>query len=271
VLPDYHIHSMFSCDGHDSVDALCRRAIELGAREIGISEHCDHHPLDECQGYFQPDLWWQAIGACRQEYRTGLILRAGLELGEPHLFQTQVGTLLEDYPWDYILGSLHWVQDTLIFDLDYFDQPEEQAYRAYLIELLRLVKEADFDILAHMDIVKRYGFDCYGKFDPKRWEGEIRTILHELARSDRALEVNTNTLRRPVGETSPTSTILRWFREEGGRYVSFGSDAHKVRDLAAGWQQAVSELRKAGFSEYATYHLRQPERHPLLDIGETHS
>ncbi len=263
VLPDYHVHSLFSCDAHDSVDALCRRALELGVREMGISEHCDYHPLDECRGYFQPELWWKAIEACRQEYGTGLALRAGLELGEPHLFRAQIGTLLEDYPWDYILGSLHWVKERIIFNPDYFEQPAKLAYRDYFIELLQMVKKGEFDILAHMDIVKRYGFDCYGPFDPRRWEGEIRAVLNELARSERALEVNTSTLRRPVSETSPTSTILRWFREEGGRFVSFGSDAHKVQDLASGWQQAASELRTAGFSEYATYHLRQPELHPL--------
>jgi histidinol-phosphatase (PHP family) len=197
-----------------------------------------------------------------------LTLRAGLEVGEPHLFRVELHTLLEAYQWDYILGSLHWVQDKMVFDADYFVQPAEFAYRTYFTELLQMVKQGEFDILAHMDIVKRYGFDCYGHFDPHLWEPEIRAVLHELARAKRALEVNSSTLRRPVGETSPANPILRWFREEGGLFVTFGSDAHNIQDLAAGWQQAATELITAGFSQYATYHLRQPELHP---IGGAHS
>ncbi len=114
-----------------------------------------------------------------------------------------------------------------------------------------------------MDIVKRYGFDSYGTFDPRPFEPELRAVLAALARSGRALEVNTSTLRRPVAEPSPDRVLLRWFREEGGRLVTFGSDAHRAGDVGAGWQQAVYEMRHAGFTEYAVYARRQPELRPL--------
>jgi histidinol-phosphatase (PHP family) len=269
VLPDYHIHSTFSCDASDSMDALCRRALALGLSEIGISEHCDFHPLDECRGYFRPEPWWKAIEASRREYGNELTLRASLELGEPHQFQEQVGTLLQDYPWDYILGSLHWVDDTIIFSPGYFNRPAAEAYKLYFEKLLQVVENGEFDILAHMDIVKRYGYDSYGPFDPHTYEPEIRAVLHALVESERALEINSSTLRRPVGETSPTQEILRWFREEGGRFVTFGSDAHTVSDLGAGWEEVAAEMRAAGFDEFATFHNRQPELHPLPQIEET--
>ena len=269
MLPDYHLHSNFSCDAHESVESMCRRALELGLGEIGISDHCDHHPLDECSGFFKPQAWWAAIEACRDLFGSSLTIRAGLEFGEPHLFKTEAVSLLRSYPWDYVLGSLHWVGNLTVFTPEYFEQPAELVYRAYFIELYELVVEGEFDILAHMDIVKRYGFDSFGAFDPRPFEGEIRAVLDALARSGRALEVNTSTLRRPVAEPSPTRVLLRWFREAGGRLVTFGSDAHKAEDLGAGWQQAAAEMRHAGFMEYAVYDQRQAELRPLPAAGET--
>jgi histidinol-phosphatase (PHP family) len=269
VLPDYHLHSNYSCDANESVESLCRRALELGLGEIGISDHCDHHPLDECSGFFKPQAWWAAIESCRDLFGSALTIRAGLEFGEPHLFKAEALALVGGYPWDYVLGSLHWVGDRIVFSSEYFEQPAERAYRSYFTELYEVVVEGEFDILAHIDIVKRYGFDSFGAFDPRLFEVEIRAVLAALARSGRALEVNTSTLRRPVAEPSPNRVLLRWFREEGGRLVTFGSDAHKADDLGAGWQQAAAEMRHAGFTEYAAYDLRQPELHPLPGAGET--
>jgi histidinol-phosphatase (PHP family) len=267
LLPDYHLHTNFSCDADERMDAICRRALEIGLDEIGISDHCDYHPLDECRGFFKPRAWWEAFDRCRQEYRSRLTLRAGLELGEPHLLQNEIRTRLDLDRFDYILGSLHWVHNRLVFDPAYFKRPADVAYKEYFAELLEMVEHGGFDILAHMDIVKRYGFDAYGPFDPGLVEAEIRAVLHELAVANRALEINTGTVRRPVGETSPTHTILRWFRDEGGRYVTFGSDAHHAPDLAAGWEQALMELRSAGFEHYATYQKRQPKLRPLPEPG----
>ncbi len=139
MLPDYHLHSNFSCDADESVESICRRAMELGLLEIGISDHCDHHPLDECSGFFEPQAWWTAIEACRDLFGASLTIRAGLEFGEPHLFQAEATSLLGRYPWDYVLGSLHWIGDMTVFTPQYFEQPAEFAYRTYFSELLKLV------------------------------------------------------------------------------------------------------------------------------------
>jgi histidinol-phosphatase (PHP family) len=123
----------------------------------------------------------------------------------------------------------------------------------------KMVAVGDFDILAHMDVVKRYGFDNYGRFQPELHEREIRAVLITLAERELALEVNTSTLRRPVGETSPESTILRWFYEEGGKYVTLGSDAHHTEHVGFGLEHAMKNVREAGFTELTRFKQREPD------------
>ena len=267
MLPDYHVHSNHSLDAHDPMAVICQTALEHGVEELGFSEHLDLHPLDRVMGLFDPEKYWDSLRHCRDTFRSRLIIRAGLEVGEPHHYTSELRSILESYPWDYVLGSQHWMGDMSVFDPTYFKQPADKAYAHFFDEELELVQEGDFEILAHMDIAKRYGFDAYGAFDPHPWEGSIRAILRELARRDRALEVNSGTLRRSVNETSPGTVILQWFHEEGGKLVTFGSDAHYAEHVGFARSQAARQLQAAGFTEYARFEKRQAQLQPL-DVGE---
>jgi histidinol-phosphatase (PHP family) len=166
--------------------------------------------------------------------------------------------MLEKYPWDYSMGSMHWVGTKSVFDRSYFSKPADVAYRTYFLELAKMAANGDFDILAHMDVVKRYGFDAYGVYDPNQYEREIREVLRICATRGIALEVNTAPLRRPINQIAPSSVILPWFREEGGRWVTLGSDAHLTAHVGFGLDVAMSFLRSAGFEDLASFESRNP-------------
>jgi histidinol-phosphatase (PHP family) len=254
---DYHIHTKYSCDCKESMEAMARAAVAAGIRQIGFNDHFDPIPFDYCHGYFQPDEWWEALNDCRELFADTLSIQAGVEIGEPHRFPEETADLLARYQWDYVLGSLHWVGDHIVFGDRYFERTPDEAYCHYFREMQVMAAEGDFDILAHMDVVKRYGYDKYGEFDPSLYEAEIRAVLKIAAERELAVEVNTSTLRRPVGETSPGTLILRWFHEEGGRHVTLGSDAHHVEHVGFGLQHALSNLQDAGFTQLTGFEKRQ--------------
>ena len=237
---------------------MCRAALNASIPEIGFTEHFDLHPEDSCKGFFTPNRWWQEITRCREEYQGLLTIRAGIELSEPHQHSKAVSRLLESYPWDYALGALHWVGDRMIFDDAYFTLAEKDAYANYLAELQSMVDVGNFDVLAHMDMVKRYGYENYGKYDPTENEDQIRSILKTVAKKNIALEVNTATLRRSIKETSPSKKILEWFHAEGGRWITVGSDAHSPEDVGAGIDRALATVRATGFEVIACFTRRQP-------------
>jgi len=260
---DYHIHSDFSCDCQATMAEMCHAALERGIPEIGFTEHLDLLPVDPCYATFRIEAWWDELQRCREAFSPRLSIRAGLELSEPHRVRLAADEALRRHPWDYVIGALHYMGDTLIFDRAYFDRAPDEAYRAYFVELGAVAEEGGFEVLAHADIVKRHGHTYYGAYDPRPYEAEIRAALRACARNGIALEANTSTLRRPVAELSPAPLIFTWFRQEGGRLVTIGSDAHLPGDVGAGLGQAIEAIRAAGFDELARFEGRRPIRIPI--------
>jgi histidinol-phosphatase (PHP family) len=112
--------------------------------------------------------------------------------------------------------------------------------RAYLDETLRLAEStAPFAVLAHIDYPVRYWPADAGPFDAAVFEDEYRAVLGALARSGRALEVNTAV---PL-----PAAIARWWYEAGGEALTFGSDAHEPSEVASGFAAAATMAEAAGF------------------------
>lgn len=257
-LLDYHIHTHHSCDSRTSMQEACLAAISRNIGEIGFCDHYDLIPADPCFNYFQPESFWEDITSCRHEFGENLVIRAGIEIGEPHLFPRDVAHMLNSFPWDYALGSLHWVGEEIVFDSPYFQRSEDEAYRTYFLALQELVSEGNFDILAHMDVVKRRGFSYYGNYDPLRYEKEIRSVLKTIAARGLALEINTSALHRGVHDFTPSPIMVAWFLEEGGRWITLGSDAHRLPQIGRGIRAAAQMAITAGFEGLASFHRRTP-------------
>ena len=116
-------------------------------------------------------------------------------------------------------------------------------FRQYLGEVSALVaSDFDFEVLAHLDYPARY-WPVGVAYEPSAYEEELRAILNALAQRDVVLEINTTRGRC----LCPSPTILAWWREEGGRAVSFASDAHRPEHLATGFDAARDVAEAAGF------------------------
>ena len=115
------------------------------------------------------------------------------------------------------------------------------------MEVATLVSRSDaFSVLGHIDYAVRSWPAYLGPFDSAPFEGEFRHALRATAQSGRALEINTVV---PL-----QASIVRWWREEGGAAVTFGSDAHDPSKVAAGFTDAAAMAEANGF---------RPGRDPL--------
>lgn len=255
---DYHLHTTFSPDSRAAMESMCRSAIEKGIPEIGFTEHYDLHPLEPQRDFFKPEAWFAELERCRALFAGQLVIRAGLEIGEPHRFGPQAQALLAAYPFDYALGSLHWVGDTIIFDRSFFQRPADEAYRAFFVELEAMTRAGGFDVLSHFDVPVRTGALIYEGYDPRRYEDVIRPVLRNCIEHGIALDINTAALRSRVQVLTPGLDILRWYVEMGGRRVTLGSDAHRPEHLGAHLTQAIDTLRTAGLTHLTFFEARQP-------------
>jgi histidinol-phosphatase (PHP family) len=261
TLPaDNHVHSEFSWDTgvNASMEQTCRRAVAVGLPAVAFTEHVDFtewgehdHPPAGAQIAARRrvlpvdvDGYLASIERCRHQFPQLRVL-SGIEAGEPHHFAGSVAAVLASGRFDRVLGSLHSIlhDGQLVYANHVFrSQPAAVVVRAYFAELLRLVEGSDvFEVLAHCDYPRRYWPAAReGQYREADFEEEYRTVFRALAASDRPLELNTSS---PLASV----TLMRWWYEEGGGAVSFGSDAHVPLRVGDKFEVAVDIVEAAGF------------------------
>ncbi len=268
LTADSHVHSEWSWDALDgSMQRTCARAVDIGLPAVVFTEHMDFttwsvtagdfkEPLRSLvtpDGYFTPpemdlDGYLESVERCRTRFPDLRIL-SGVELGEAHWHSDAAAKKLDAGQFDRVLGSLHCLPADRGFcePLELYRQrPAADVVRDYLVELPRLIRGSDvFAVLAHIDYPLRTWPASAGPFDLRKFEDEFRHALRVLADSGRALEVNTQIPLHP--------DVVRWWHEEGGDAITFGSDAHDPSVLAHGFVEAAAMVEAHGF---------RPGRHP---------
>lgn len=261
------------------MEQTCARAVELGLPAIAFTEHLDLTPwsLDPqeelpvghfMEGHrdasgrvtappFDPTGYLEAIERCRELFPS-LRICTGLEVSEPHRHADVINRVLSAGGFDRILGSVHLLPErdgfrepAQLFDryprgeaLRRFDRyPRADVLRRYLAEIVTMVNQSDtFSVLAHIDYPLRHWNQMLGhlpRHDIAEFEEEFREALRAAADTGRILEINT---RIPL-----EATILRWWHDEGGSAVTFGSDAHEPNHLARNFDSAAELAKSHGF------------------------
>jgi len=244
---DYHVHSTCSGDGKASISQMCARAVELGISEIAFSEHLVYNPADICYGTFDLDRYRSEIHVARGKF-ADLTILTGIEFCDPHVFPDR---LAECRTWglDIILGSVHWVGDAMISVDSFAGLDVMETYHQYFDEVLKAAQTGGFDILAHFDLVKRFGARYVGPFRLQPFKGQVTAILEVMIERGIALELNTSGLRQPCAEMFPGRETLELYRSLGGELVTLGSDSHRVEQLGFGLAEGLALLRSLGFTE----------------------
>ena len=150
---DYHMHSRVSFDGHHTGLAMAQAAVANGLKEICFTDHLDYDPLGQ-MGKLDFDT-----DAYNAEYDhleiPGLKIRRGAEFGMDIHNLAQFQKDLQRRHFDYVLGSVHFVDDLDVYYEGYWrDKTVFQAERRYLEATLETVRlHNDFDVLAHLTYI----------------------------------------------------------------------------------------------------------------------
>ena len=261
TLPaDNHVHSQWSHDTgpRASMAAACARAVERGLPAVAFTEHLDFTewgPGDPISGTgitpndqwgprpFDVDGYLSSVDECRGRFPSLRIL-SGAEAGEPHLFAGSAAAVLSSGRFDRVLGSVHTLPSggRLVYARALLRrEPAGALMRRYFAEVVAMIEGSDlFEVLAHLDYPRRYWPQAAGRYQETDFEEEYRAVLRALASSGRVLELNTAS---PLLSVS----VLRWWREEGGTALSFGSDAHLPGYVGERFGEAAGLAEAAGF------------------------
>lgn len=244
LIVDMHVHTGHSVDARDDMDAMCRAAIDAGLDAIAFTEHYDLNPDDMGYGFFRPDAYSRAIDEARTRYGDRLEILKGIEFGEPHEYPAELERMAATGDFDVILAGVHWMNGAFVGDGALRRRLSIEAiFEAYYEAVYRTVMVGGFDVLAHVDLPKRY----LGEWAMTPAAADTPdAMLAELVRAGIALEINTSPLRRGLDECAPDLPILRRYAAAGGGPITLGSDAHSTGGIAADFDRALALARQAG-------------------------
>lgn len=258
---DYHLHTVHSMDGRQTMDELCQTMAAKGVQEICLTEHIEPGHPDE--GIDVPpiwDIWWREIETMRARYPS-LEIRAGVEIGDNPALRTDILAMLDAQPFDFRLLSLH-----LVHGVDCYNKPayfggktRAQAYREYAeAKAESICAWTDFDSIAHIGYVAKFSAFT-GEEQPLRYQDApdaFDAILRHVIDLDKCLEINTSTYG-VMGAPLPDVSIIRRYIELGGECFTFGSDSHDTARDYADVERAKDLIRSLGGKYQAGFQQRK--------------
>ncbi len=256
-LVDYHLHTELCGHATGKVGDYVRTAIRRGLKEIGFA---DHAPLllPQRKRYTmfvrQLPLYRRWIEALQKEFPQ-LRIRIGLEADYIPGFEKRMKVLLSGYPYDYLIGSVHFIKGWAFDDPDLKKRWEkhqiDKVYRDYYKLLRMAARSGLFDIMGHVDLVKKFGHRPSGDLGQ-----EVRKTAKVFKEYGMVVEINSSGLRKPVAEIYPSLEALRTYRKAGVP-ITFSSDAHSPKEVGADFDQARRLALAAGYRDYVTFEKRK--------------
>ena len=284
MLTDYHLH--LEPDDHpppcpytpERIEAYLETARARGVEEIGVTEHCHRfrefrqvmqaleapgaqHPAVArwLAGDFQEPLE-RYVETVQQLQRAGRPVRLAVEVDYLPGQEQAIRAALDGVPWDYVIGSVHFVDGQAIDFAPEVTWPQadvDSLWERYFRLLARAADSGLFDVVAHVDLPKKFGHR------PRTFpEAAFRDFLQAARRADVVVEINTAGWRRPAREAYPAPRLLQE-AVAAGLEVQLGSDAHRPEEVADAFDRAVAWARQAGVRRLVRWKLRRRDYRPL--------
>ena len=232
IKHDMHIHTHYSkdADSNATFEAYIKKAHSMGLESLTFT---DHHDIDPAHPLFKIPIDFDAYyqDFLKAKKNTTLPIYFGVEVGYQSHVKEDLKTFLKSYPFEHVILSIHYIEKKDLFTQEFFKgKTKKQAYQIYFEACLEAVTEIDdFDTFGHLDYIPRYApFEDYDYQDHKEI---IDQILRTLIQKNKALEINTSGFVTE-NRAYPKDEVIHRYQRLGGTKFTYGSDAHKVDDLA---------------------------------------
>ena len=295
---DYHVHLWPHSERAEPAEQrlerlaiYCERAKSEGVNEIALTEHFfrfrqgraavgdfwrndpnpefvatmgayfDHHATADLDEYVEAAVAARAAG---------LPVVVGLEVDYYAGQMDAVGRLLSGYPFDVLLGSVHWLGHWQ-FDLTRDDlamaewdrRSVDDVWRAYTEAIEELAATNTCDVLAHPDFVKLTDRrpsqatldECHDR------------IAEAAAKTAMAAEISSGGFRLPCNEQYPAVGLLERFFHHGVP-VTTASDTHGPAHVGSRAYELGRFAADAGYTSLRAFRSRSGHDVPLALVSD---
>ena len=274
---DYHMHFEYGDYDEGWVQGFFDAAARRGLDEIGISEHS--HTFPEFERLYYDDLILDdsPVGLFQQkwlrknkfkhsiadyfEFMSKLQSKHAVKIGiEVCNFRDQsaVKKILDDWNFDYVIGSIHfldgWGFDASALIDEWKRHDLRELYAQYASEVERLAASGLYDVLGHPFNLRL--FKVLPDFDETEY---LVRAARALQNANMAIDVNTGTrYRYPIEEISPYPKFMKIAREFGLPII-ISSDAHQPEDCGRFVDEAIEYVRGFGYNSVLRFDQRRRE------------
>ena len=267
IITNYHTHSTF-CDGQNTLEEMAASAYQKGLSILGFSSHCIspfssdwHMATEDYKNYFYD------IEQLKKEYADKMEILAGIEADYfPPISYCNKEAYSQFKP-DFIIGAVHYVINHDInnggcFTVDgsseefangvntHFNGDGKKAVQLYYNSVREMVTNCNFDIIAHIDLVRKRNGDLNYFNETDTWyRDELKETAKAVGKSGKVLEINTGGMTRvKLAEPYPSLDFLQLLKAENVP-ITLGSDSHSIHTITDHFDVALENAKKAGYGE----------------------
>ena len=286
---DYHLHLWNHEESSvwyrlDQVAQYCEEAARQGVTELALTEHLyrfvelratvgdfwtkwGHEPTSPVMAdYFDfhaRNSLEEYVAFAQLAKSEGLPVKVGLEVDYYRDQMDVVTALVDQYPFDVLIGSVHWLNTWQFDDIDnqvhmevWSTRDVDQSWADYTLALEELAATRAVDVLAHPDVIKVAGL--YASHPEPLWD----RMAAAAAAVDVSVECSSSGWFKPVGEQYPAEGLLDRFVARGVTFTT-ASDAHRLERVGSRANDLAKLLEARGVHELASYEGRQRTMVPL--------
>ncbi len=279
---DYHMHFERGSYDFDWVQGFFDAAARRGLDEIGISEHS--HGFTDFEHFYYDDLILDDsfIGSFQKKWlkknkfkcplddyftfmdelkKRGKPVKTGIEVCN-FADQKAVGEILDKYPFDYRIGSVHflkgWAYDSSEIKAEWDVRPLQTIYAQYAEEVEHLCAGGHYDALGHPFNIRLFRY--IPDFDVSPY---LERVAKAMKKADMIVDINTGTrYRYPIEEISPYPAFMEMAADYGLPIITT-SDAHEPEDCGAYIDEAIEYAKRFGYTKSIRFDRRDRSEVPL--------
>lgn len=243
MIYDTHIHTLFSTDSKLNIEDAVNRADNDNIGMI-VTEHIDFNYPVKGEFVFNVDEYFKKY----EKYRNDKVM-LGVEIGMTEEIKKDNKNLNDNYEFDYVLGSIHFVNNIDLYDkIMYKDTSKRDVFEDYFKTMINCLECHDYiDSLAHIDYISRYAtYD-----DPEIHYNEYSDYIDEVFKSiiDKGIVLEINTRRLNKKDICDNMlAIYKRYGELGGKFVTIGSDSHDKDSIGMNFKNALEMAEACGLN-----------------------
>ena len=258
MLIDLHNHTAMCCHAFGEMEEYVNAAVERGIKIFGFAAHSPWMPQDDekmALSYQEVDFYITEVKRLQKKYADKIDILLGMEMDFLPDHTDEAIEFDHKYGFDYIIGSIHHIngwgfdQETQLHL--YQKHSVREIYEGYYDLVKQLAGSGLFDVIGHLDLVKKFGY-----YPEDGWGDLQEEVAQTIAENDVVVELNTSGLDKPAKEFYPGTDFLKILKKYGVS-MTLGSDAHAPDQVGRHFGPAVQLLKKIGYREVIAFKNRK--------------